>query len=142
MRNKYKESDKEKQKEDIISKKPLKLKQNINFKRSKSPGGIMNKMGPLNRFNKILFEKYDKKRENSVKNEINRRKINKYNLDERMKKEIKGNNINSKLKIIRDSSFSKFDNEESINIKNLENEEILKNYNFKRNENFEKEKKK
>ena len=140
MRNKYKESDKEKQKEDIISKKPLKLKQNINFKRSKSPGGIMNKMGPLNRFNKILFEKYDKKRENSVKNEINRRKINKYNLDERMKKEIKGNNINSKLKIIRDSSFSKFDNEESINIKNLENEEISKNYNFKRNENFEKEK--
>ena len=140
MRNKYKESDKEKQKEDIISKKPLKLKQNINFKRSKSPGGIMNKMGPLNRFNKILFEKYDKKRENSVKNEINRRKINKYNLDERMKKEIKGNNINSKLKIIRDSSFSKFDNEESINIKNLENEEILKNYNFKRKENFEKEK--
>ena len=51
----------------------------------------MSKMGPLNRFNKILFEKYDKKRENSVKNEINRRKINKHNLDER-----KVNNINSK----------------------------------------------
>ena len=137
MRNKYKERDKEKQKEDLSSIKPVKLTQNINFKRSKSPGGIMSKMGPLNRFNKILFEKYDKRRENSVKNEINRRKINKYNLDER--KERKVNNINSKLKIIRDSSFSKFDNEESIKTKKLEKEEIIKNY-TKRNENFVKEK--
>ena len=134
MRNKYKERDKEKQKEDLSSIKPLKLNQNINFKRSKSPGGIMSKMGPLNRFNRILFEKYDKKRESSVKNEINRRKIN----DER--KEKKANiNINSKLKIIRDSSFSKFDNEESIKIEKAKKEEIIK-YSFKKNENCEKEK--
>jgi len=134
MRNKYKERDKEKQKEDLSSIKPLKLNQNINFKRSKSPGGIMSKMGPLNRFNRILFEKYDKKRESSVKNEINRRKIN----DERKERKV-NININSKLKIIRDSSFSKFDNEESIKIEKAEKEDIIK-YSFKKNENFEKEK--
>ena len=141
MRNKYKR--KEKEKEDLSSIKPIKFEQIINFKRSKSPGGIMNKMGPLNRFNRILFEKYDKKRDSSVKNDINRWRINnKY--DERIKKERKGNNINSKLKIIRDSSFSKFDNEESIKIKykpkNVEKEETIKNFTFKRNENIEKEK--
>ena len=149
MRNKYKQKDKEKekQKEDLNTIKPLKFVKNIDFKRSKSPGGIMNKMGPLNRFNKILFEKYDKKRENSVQNEITKRKINKYDLDKRIKKEIKrNNNKNSKLKIIRDSSYSKFDNEESINsnnyskIENREKEEIIKNYIFKKKENIEKEK--
>lgn len=143
MRNKYKL--KEKEKEDLSSIKPIKYEQIINFKRSKSPGGIMNKMGPLNRFNRILFENYDKKRDSSVKNDINRWRINnKYNLDERIKKERKGNNINSKLKIIRDSSFSKFDNEESIKIKykekKVEKEENIKNNSFKRNENIEKEK--
>ena len=155
MRNKYKEKKekKEKEKKEIekLNEKTIKI-QDINLSRSKSPGSIMNKLDLLHKFNRLLFEK-DKKRENSVRNELNIRRVNVSNLNTKLiPKEInintKGNNNNPKFKVIRQSSYSKFDNEESINksIKNknntvkVEKEEIKKKKNYNKKEKYLKKK--
>ena len=130
MRNKYKQKEKnnEKLKEEVIIEKKINFEKEINFKRAKSPknaGNIMTKLDLLNKFNKLFYEK-ENKRNNSVRNDLNRRKKININLNnmglnmnkKKIKKEIyikeENSNNNIKLKIIRHSSFSKFDNEDSI----------------------------
>ena len=132
MRNKYKQrgikNEKEKEKKELIIEKTINFDKEIHLSRSKSPknsGNIMSKIDILNKFNKIFEKEREKKRENSEKNRINLRTVNRNNYNKNIiLREIKtkGDNINSKLKILRHSSYSKFDNEESIN-KNFNNDE-------------------
>ena len=76
MRKKYKQKEvnNENSKEDMIIGKRINLEQDINIIRSKSPkspGDIMRKLGLLNKFNKIFYDKdIENKRENSSKNNI------------------------------------------------------------------------
>ena len=128
MRNKYKSREQikenSKQKGQLIIEKSIKLNNDTNLNRSKSPkspGNIIKNMGLLKMFNRFLFNKeIEKKRDNSVKNELNIRRINKKeNNPKVIQKEAKAkeDNINHKFKVIRHLSYSKFDNEESINNK-------------------------
>ena len=120
MRSKYKEK-KEKKEKEILMEKTIKI-EDMKLSRSKSPGSIMNKLDLLTKFNRLLFEK-GKKRDNSAVNELNIRRVNPTNLNTKNitkeKKEninIRGHNTNNhRFKIIRHSSYSKFDNEESLN---------------------------
>ena len=79
----------------------------------------MRNLGLLNKFNKLLYEKeVENKRENSVKSDMKKRRINIRNIlnVNITKKDLNiKENINNRLKIIRDSSYGKFDNEKSIN---------------------------
>ena len=122
MRSKYKEKkEKEKKEKEILMEKTIKI-EDMKLSRSKSPGSIMNKLDLLTKFNRLLFEK-GKKRDNSAVNELNIRRVNPTNLNTKIitkeKKEnsnIRGHNTNNhRFKIIRHSSYSKFDNEESLN---------------------------
>ena len=155
MRKKYKQKEvnNENSKEDMIIGKRINLEQDINIIRSKSPkspGDIMRKLDLLNKFNKIFYDKdIENKRENSSKNNIKKRRINlKNNLNLNIvKKDINvKENINNKLKIIRDSSYCKFDNEESIHknneidISKTKKEEIKKEYIKKYSKDIKKEK--
>ena len=162
MRKKYKQKEinKEKSKDDIIEK-TITFEKETNINRSKSPknfGSIMRNLGLLNNFNKLLYEKEtENKRENSVKTDVKKRRINIKNIlnVNIAKKDVNTKeNINNKLKIIRDSSYGKFDNEKSINknviidtakiqkndikdvyiIKNSKEEKVEKENNFKTNE--------
>ena len=140
MRKIYKQrtikNEKEKQKPDLIIEARINFEKEIHIPRSKSPKNIniMNKLDILNKFNKIFEKEKERKRDNSAKNRFNLRTIsrNKYNKNIILKEiKPKGDYINSKLKIIRHSSYSKFDNEESIiknNINDKEKEEITKIY--------------
>ena len=162
MRKKYKQKEinKEKSKDDIIEK-TITFEKETNINRSKSPknfGSIMRNLGLLNNFNKLLYEKEtENKRENSVKTDVKKRRINIKNIlnVNIAKKDVNTKeNINNKLKIIRDSSYGKFDNEKSINKnviidtakiqkndmkdvyikKNSKEEKVEKENNFKTNE--------
>ena len=162
MRKKYKQKEIniEKSKEDI-KEKTITFEKETNINRSKSPknsGSIMRNLGLLNKFNKLLYEKEaENKRDNSVKCDIKKRRINIRNIlnGNIAKKDLNSkDNINSKLKIIRDSSYGKFDNEKSINKnividtpkiqkndmkdvyikKNFKEEKVEKENNFKSNE--------
>jgi hypothetical protein len=122
MRSKYKEKkEKEKKEKEILMEKTIKI-EDMKLSRSKSPGSIMSKLDLLTKFNRLLFEK-GKKRDNSAVNELNIRRVNPTNLNTKIitkeKKEnsnIRGHNTNNhRFKIIRHSSYSKFDNEESLN---------------------------
>ena len=162
MRKKYrqKENNIDKSKEDIIEKK-ITFEKDTNINRSQSPintGSIMRNLGLLNKFNKLLYEKEaENKRENSVKSDMKKRRINFRNIlnVNITKKDLNiKENINNRLKIIRDSSYGKFDNEKSINKnividtpkiqkkdmkesyikKNSKEEKVEKDNNFKNNE--------
>lgn len=131
----------QKSKEKIIIEKTINLEKDGNIIRAKSPksyGNIMKKLGLLNKFNKLFYEKENEdKRENSARNDFDRKTINVNRNIWNLKKQVKyGNkkpeNINSNLKIIRHSSYCKFDNEESINRHTIEDSLKLEKENQKK----------
>ena len=110
MKNKYikqreKKDEDSKQKESFIIEKPIKFNHDIKLNHSKSPKSprkIIKNLGLLKMFNKFLFEKETKqKRENSVRNVLNIRRINKIENDSKVKSKeikVKEDNININLK--------------------------------------------
>ena len=144
MKNKYKQKEinNEKLKEEAIIEKTINFDKEINLNRSKSPknsGNIMSKLNLLNKFNKLFYEKEKEKgskRDNSVRNELNRRRKFNINWNNMNNKNIKkGKNIKEennifKLKIIRHSCYSKFDNEDS-NQNNIEGTPKIEKRNIK-----------